>query len=80
MDMSLVPLLDDTEGDICEQGRENSSLWHAAIAPDEVAFREDAGLEECNDQAVHFRVMDPPAENYAWKLLRINPEGRVTEE
>jgi hypothetical protein len=60
--MSLVPFLDDTEGDIREQGRENPALRDAAIAPDEIAFREDAGLEKCDDQAIHLRVVDPTAE------------------
>ena len=60
-DMPLVSLLDDAEGDIREQGRENSALGRAGIATDECAVRENACLEECDDQAVHLRVSDPAA-------------------
>jgi hypothetical protein len=60
--MPLVSFLDDAEGDVREQGRENSALRRAGVAPEERALRENAGLEERNDQAVHFGVVDPSAD------------------
>jgi hypothetical protein len=59
--MPLVSFLDDAEGDVREQGRENPALGRTGIAAEEVALRENAGLEECDDQAVHFGVFDPAA-------------------
>jgi hypothetical protein len=60
-DMPLISFLDHTEGDVRKQGRENPALWRAGIATEEGALRENAGVEERDEQAVHLGVGDPAA-------------------
>jgi hypothetical protein len=60
-DVSRVSLLDEAESNVREQRRENPALRRAGVAAEERALRENAGLEESDDQAVRLRVRDPPA-------------------
>ena len=60
-DMPLVSFLDNTEGDVCEQGREDPALRRAGITAEKGSLRQDAGLQERHDQPVHLGVANPSA-------------------
>jgi hypothetical protein len=72
--MPLVSFLDDAEGDVGEQGRENPALRHAGITSDKAAFRENTGLRPT--PSAH----RPPRRRWARALAPLRgpgaPQGR----
>jgi hypothetical protein len=65
-----VSLLDEAEGDVGEHGRKDTALRRASVTAHEVTFGEDACLEECNDQAVHLRIIDTSANSLHQAVMR----------
>src|SRR6185437_14855037 len=63
-DMTLVSLLNDTQRDIGEQGREDPSLWRATVAACELYFGQHPGFQERDGQSIEFVVADATTHSF----------------
>jgi hypothetical protein len=59
--VTLVSLLDDAEGDVRQKRGEDATLGCADLVADNGSLRKDVGLQERDDESIHFGVENPPA-------------------
>jgi hypothetical protein len=54
----LISFLDNAEGDICEQGRNDTTLWRAQACRKDDTVRQDPGFQELAEQPRHLDITD----------------------